>query len=163
MKIERTIRLTTRDWTGDGIVTVIAGVLVAVAVVLPWANERAVGSRVSYALTRPDDINGALATPWGPPMLIIAMLVIVLGATMIWLGPHRLALASGLLIALSGVGVCILALRAAREALMWEYAAGSGLMLALLVGLLLVPIGVASAMVGHMLRRQTPGPEAPAA
>jgi uncharacterized membrane protein HdeD (DUF308 family) len=36
-------------------------------------------------------------------------------------------------------------------------------MLALLVGILLIPIGVASAMVGFMLRRQEPAPEAPAA
>jgi hypothetical protein len=31
-------------------------------------------------------------------------------------------------------------------------------MLALLVGVLLIPIGIASAMVGFMLRRQAPGP-----
>ena len=40
MKNLRTIRLTQRDWTGDGIVTVVAGALVAVAVLLPWANDR---------------------------------------------------------------------------------------------------------------------------
>jgi uncharacterized membrane protein HdeD (DUF308 family) len=50
----------------------------------------------------------------------------------------------------------MLALDAAHEALSWEYAAGSGLMLTLLVGILLVPVGVASAMVGFMLRRAAP-------
>ena len=61
----------------------------------------------------------------------------------------------------SGVAACMIALDAAREALSWEYAAGSGLMLTLLVGILLVPIGIASAMVGFMLRREAP--ESPAA
>jgi len=69
---------------------------------------------------------------------------------------------SGILVALGGVATCMLAMVAAREALAWEYAAGTGLMLALLIGTLLVPIGVASAMVGFMLRRQTPRPQTPA-
>lgn len=162
MKNARTIRLTQRDWIGDGIITVVAGAFVAVAVLLPWANDRVLGHRVSYALTKPDDINGALGTPWGPPMLLIAVVIVALGALMIVLGPHRLAALSGAVVALSGIAVCMLALVAAREALSWEYAAGSGLMLALLVGILLVPIGVASAMVGFMLRRQPAEPEAPA-
>jgi hypothetical protein len=158
----RTIRLTTRDWTGDGIITVVAGLLVAVAVMLPWANDRVAGA-VSWALTKPDDIRGGLGTPWGPPMLAIAVAIIALGVVMIVLGPHKLALISGALVAFSGIAVCMLALAAAREALGWQYAAGTGLMLALLVGILLIPIGVASAMVGFMLRRQEPAPEAPAA
>jgi len=162
MAMTRTIRLTTHDWTGDGIITVVAGGLVAVAVILPWANERELGQRVSYALTKPDDINGALGTPWGPPMLVIALVIVALGMAMIVLGPHRLAVVSGVLVALGGVATCMLAMVAAREALAWEYAAGTGLMLALLIGTLLVPIGVASAMVGFMLRRQTPRPQTPA-
>lgn len=157
----RTIRLTARDWTGDGIITVVAGALVGVAVMLPWANDRVMGHRVSYALTKPDDINGALATPWGLPTLLIAGVIFALGIAMIVLGPHKLALLSGVLVVLSGVAVCMLALAAARHALSWEYAAGSGIMLALLVGILLIPIGLASAMVGFMLRRQEPEPEAP--
>lgn len=156
-----TIRLTTRDWTGDGIITVVAGALVAVAVMLPWANESVMGHRVSYALTKPDEINGALETPWGPPMLAIAALITALGVAMIVAGPHRLALLSGTTVALSGIVVCMLALTAAHQALSWQYAAGSGIMLALLVGILLVPIGVASAMVGFMLRRRAPEPDTP--
>ncbi len=162
MATTRTMRLTTRDWTGDGIITVVAGLLVAVAVLLPWANERVLGRRVSYALTKPDDINGALGTPWGSPMLAVAAIIVALGVVMIVAGPHRLALLSGPAVALSGIAVCMLALTAARHALSWEYAAGSGLMLALLVGILLVPIGVASAMVGFMLRRRAGATDVPA-
>jgi hypothetical protein len=161
MKTTRTIRLTTRDWTGDGVITIVAGALLAVAVVLPWANDRVAGRRVSYALTKPDEIAGALGTPWGLPMLAVAAVVVTLGIAMLVLGPHRLALLSGLVVVVSGMAACMIALDAAREALSWEYAAGSGLMLALLVGILLVPIGIASAMVGFMLRREAP--ETPAA
>lgn len=152
----RTIRLTTRDWIGDGIITVVGGALLAGAVLLPWANDRVPGGRVSYALTKPDEISGALATQWGLPLLGVAAVVVALGVAMIALGPHRLALLSGVVVTLSGVAASMLALDAAREALSWGYAAGSGLMLALLIGILLVPIGVASAMVGFMLRRQAP-------
>jgi len=159
----RTVRLTARDWTGDGIITVVAGTLLAVAVLLPWANERVAGRRVSYALTRPDDISGALGTQWGLPLLFVAAAVVALGVVMIVLGPHRLALLSGVIVTLSGIAACVLALDAAREALSWGYAAGSGLMLTLLVGILLVPIGIASAMVGFMLRRQAPDPGVPPA
>jgi hypothetical protein len=157
----RTIRLTTRDWTGDGIITVVGGALLTVAVLLPWANDRVAGRRVSYSLTKPEDISGALGTPWGLPLLCVAAVVVALGVAMIWLGPHRLALLSGVVVTLSGVAACILALDAAHEALSWGYAAGAGLMLTLLVGILLVPVGVASAMVGFLLRRQTPEPSLP--
>jgi len=157
-----TIRLTLRDWTGDGVITVVAGVLLVAAVLLPWANDRVDGA-VSYALTKPADIGGGLGTPWGPPMMVIAGAVVALGVAMIVLGPHRLALLSGALVALAGIAVCMLALAAAREALGWEYATGVGLMLALLVGVLLVPIGVATAMVGFMLRRAPEPPAPPAA
>jgi hypothetical protein len=159
----RTIRLTSRDWTGDGVITIAGGVLLAVAVLLPWANDGVPGRRVSYALTKPEEISGAMGTPWGLPLLGVAALVVALGAAMIWLGPHRLALLSGVVVTMSGIAACVLALDAAREALGWGYAAGAGLMLALLVGILLVPIGVASAMVGFLLRRQPAGPPAPPA
>jgi len=154
----RTIRLTTRDWAGDGVITIVAGALLALAVLLPWANDRVAGRRVSYALTKPDEIAGALGTQWGLPVLVIAAVVVLLGVAMLALGPHRLALFSGLVVTMSGVTACMIALDAAREALSWEYAAGSGLMLTLLVGILLVPIGIASAMVGFMLRRAAPEP-----
>lgn len=158
----RTIRLTTRDWIGDGIITVAGGALLVAAVLLPWANDRVAGRRVSYALTKPEEISGALATQWGVPLLGVAAIVVALGVAMIAFGPHRLALPSGVVVMLSGVVACMLALDAAREALSWGYAAGSGLMLTLLIGILLVPIGVASAMVGFMLRRQAPEPSPPA-
>ncbi len=157
----RTVRLTTRDWTGDGVITVVGGALLLVGALLPWANERLAGRRVSYALTKPDEISGALATRWGPPLVAVALLVVALGAVMVAAGPHRLAVPSGVVVAVSGVAVCLLALDAAREALSWGYAAGSGLMLTLLIGILLVPVGVASAMVGFLLRR-APGPADPA-
>jgi hypothetical protein len=150
-----------RDWTGDGIVTVIAGALLLVAAVLPWANERTADRQVSYALSKPDDISGALETAWGLPLVGIAVVVIALGVLMIVLGPHRLALLSGAVVALSGLAACMLALDAAREAIGWGYAAGLGLMLTLLVGILLVPIGAASAMVGVLLRRRSPKPSLP--
>jgi hypothetical protein len=157
----RTIRLTTRDWKGDGIITVVGGALLVAAVLLPWANDRVAGRRVSYALTKPDEIAGALGTQWGLPLLAVAAVVVALGVAMIALGPHRLALLSGAIVTLSGIAACMLALDAAREALGWGYAAGSGLMLTLLIGTLLVPIGLASAMVGFMLRRQEPAAKSP--
>lgn len=160
----RTIHLSARDWTGDGVITVVGGVMLVLAALLPWANERVAGRRVSYALTKPEEIAGALATQWGWPLIGVAAVVLVLGAVMIAWGPHRLAVLSGAVVTLSGVAACMLALDAAREALGWGYAAGSGLMLTLFIGILLVPVGVASAMVGFMLRREAPaGPVPPAA
>jgi hypothetical protein len=32
-------RLLRRDWVGDGILTLLAGAILVVAVFLPWANE----------------------------------------------------------------------------------------------------------------------------
>lgn len=158
MKATRTIRLTSRDWIGDGVITIVGGALLALSVLLPWANDRVAGKRVSYALTKPDEIAGILGTQWGLPMLGIAAVVVTLGVAMLALGPHRLALLSGIVVTVSGVTACMIALDAAHEALSWEYAAGSGLMLTLLVGILLVPVGVASAMVGFLLRRAAPEP-----
>lgn len=161
MRRTRTLRLTTRDWTGDGVITVVGGVLLLVGALLPWANERLNGHRVSYALTRPDEISGVLSTRWGAPLLAVALVVVALGAVMVALGPHRLAVLSGVVVTFSGMAACVLALDAAREALMWGYAAGAGLMLTLLIGILLVPVGIASTTAGFLLRRATPEPAAP--
>lgn len=95
--ITRTPRLTRRDWLGDSVLTVLAGLALAASLALPWANVRLPGSNVSYALSKPPDINGALATPWGPPVAVIAAVVIALGLAMLALGTRRLAWLAGVL------------------------------------------------------------------
>ena len=68
-------RLLRRDWVGDGILTLLAGAALVVAVFLPWANEDKPG-QVNYSFSMPDGINGVLQTQWGAPALVLALAVV---------------------------------------------------------------------------------------
>jgi len=65
------------DWTGDGVVTVVLGLAVAAGVFLPWANV-STGHDVNLSAHATRGINGALATPWGLPVLALAALTFVI-------------------------------------------------------------------------------------
>lgn len=160
MNALRTPRLTRRDWVGDAVLTVAAGALIVVSLLLPWANVKT-GPGVNFSPTKPAEIAGVMATEWGRPALAIAAVVVVLGLSMLAFGPHRLSLLSGVIVVLAGVALLGVALDAARTAMAWQYTPGLGIFVALLTGLLLVPIGVASGAVGLMLRRQPTAPPAP--
>lgn len=160
MKALRTPHLTRRDWVGDAVLTVAAGALIVGTLLLPWANEKT-GSGVNFSPTKPAEIAGVMGTQWGVPVLAIAAVIVALGLSMLAFGPHRLSLLSGVLMVVAGLALLGVALDAARTAMAWEYTPGLGIFVALLTGLLLVPIGVASGAVGLMLRRETPAPAEP--
>jgi len=154
-------RLRHRDWTGDAVLTLIAGGLLTVAVFLPWANVHGPGS-VNFSLHRGAGINGVLQTRWGVPALLLALAVVATGAVMLARRPRRLSWVLGLLAASLG---------GAAAAVAWDSAGyvgflgpGVGMYLTTLVGILLVPIGLAAALVALFLaraERETAGPPAP--
>jgi hypothetical protein len=142
------------------VITVVAGSLILGSLLLPWANEGA-GRGVNFSPTKPADIAGVMGTQWGVPVLVIAAAIIALGLSMLAFGPHRLSILSGILVVGAGLALLGVALDAARTAMAWQYTPGLGIFVALLTGLLLVPIGVASGAVGLLLRRQPTDPPAP--
>ena len=141
-------------------ITVAAGALILGSLLLPWANEKS-RRGMNFSPTKPADIAGAIGTQWGTPVLVIAVVVLSLGLSMLIFGPHRLSLVSGIIVVLAGLALLGVALDAARAAMIWSYTPGLGIFVALLTGLLLVPIGVASGAVGVILRRQPTAPPAP--
>ena len=145
-------RLLRRDWVGDGILTLVAGAVLFAAVFLPWANEDRPGD-VNYSLSRSGDINGVLQTQWGAPAVVLALAVVALGAAVTLTRPRRLSWLLGLAVAGCGVGVFAVAVDAASRIAFFD--PGIGLYLSTLVGVLLVPIGVAAAMVAWFVARAT--------
>ena len=143
-----------RDWNGDAVVTIVAGVALLVCLALPWANEGKGG--LNWALTKPDDIGGAMGTPWGLPMLIVALVVIGAGVLMLLLGPRRLAFILGIVVFIAGLVAGRLALAGAMHALGWDYTAGIGSAGSIFIAVLLLPIGFASAAVGFMVAYRGP-------
>jgi hypothetical protein len=140
---------TRRDWIGDCLITIAAGLVIVAGVVLPWANDDT-GHQVNLSLTKPDAIRGALATDWGVIVLVLGIAVFALGALGLALGPRRrLAPPSGATIAAAGVAVVVVAFRAA--AAMAGLKPGLGIYIDVLAGILLVPTGFALAVVGYML------------
>ena len=138
-----------RDWIGDGILTALFGALVAVAVFLPWANVGH-GGQVNFSPTATVGINGALSTKWGWPTLLLALVVIVVGVVMLAARPSRLSLLPCLGVSLAGVSIVLLCASAGWS--IWQpLRPGLGLYLATLGGVLLVPTGLASALVGYIL------------
>lgn len=138
-----------RDWIGDGVLIVLFGALVAVAVFLPWANTDG-GSQVNYSLNAAAGVHGALQTVWGWPTLLLAVAVIVVGITMLAVAPTKLSLLPCLAVSLAGVAVVLLCASAGWS--IWRpLRPGLGLYLATLGGVLLVPTGLASALVGYIL------------
>ena len=144
------LRLTRKDWIGDAVLTVLGGAVCVVAVFLPWANTDGNGL-MNYSLTHPDTVRGVLETPWGLPALGLALAVAVMGVLMLALGPGRLGVALGLLTTAAGVGVVLVARDATAAAYGLGTQAGLGAVVTLFAGVLLVPIGLASAAVAGAL------------
>ena len=142
-----------KDWVGDGVVTLVLSVIVAVGVFLPWANEDS-GHQVNFSLTKPSAIHGALATSWGPPVLGLAIAAAVVGVVMVARRPIGLSFVPCLAVSLAGLMITLVCFSAGWS--IWDpMRPGVGLYLATLCGVLLVPTGIASAMVAHIL--VTPG------
>ena len=158
------MRLTRRDWTGDAVLTVIGGVVCLAAMFLPWANVEGTGL-MNYSLTHPDTVRGVLGTQWGLPALGLALAVLAVGVLMFVAGPGRLGIALGLLTAAAGVGIVLVARDATGAAYGWGTQAGLGAVITLFAGVLLVPIGLASATVAGVLlyveRRSATAPPCP--
>lgn len=151
-------RLLRRDWVGDGVLTLLAGAVLVLAVLLPWANEDGPG-QVNYSLTMPDGINGVLQTQWGTPALVLALCAVGLGVATTLTRPRRYSWALGVLIAACGVAVVGVGGDAAGQIAFMS--PGIGLYLTVFAGVLLVPIGLASAAVGWFVAR-APAPVATA-
>jgi len=158
------MRLTRKDWIGDAVLTVIGGAVCLVAVFLPWANTEGAGL-MNYGLTHPDTIRGLFETPWGLPALSLALAVTLMGVLMLALGPGRRGIVLGLLTTAAGVGIVLVARGATGAAYGWGTQAGLGAVITLFAGVLLVPIGLASAAVAGTLlylgRRAATAPPAP--
>ena len=137
------------DWVGDGVVTVVLGLVVIAGVFLPWANV-STGREVNLSAHAARGINVALATPWGLPVLALAALVVVAGVSMTVCRPLRLWVVPCLGVSLAGLAMTLVCFSAGWH--VWEpLRPGLGLYLATLGGILLMPTGLASAMVAYIL------------
>jgi hypothetical protein len=150
-------RLLRRDWIGDAVLTLIAGGILLVAVFLPWVNDDAPGW-VNFSLRGAGESNGVLQTQWGWPALGLAGAVVVVGAVMLLTRPRRVSIFLGAMVAALGVAVFAVAQDAAAH--IGYYDPGVGMYLTTLLGVLLVPIGLAAALVAVILvraERRAPG------
>jgi hypothetical protein len=152
VKRRATSRISRRDWTGDAALALVGGSAALAAVFLPWANVDHGGS-FNAGLSKPADINGILQTQWGWQAVVPAVLVVVIGVLMITLGPRRHGILAGVLVAAAGVAMMAVA-SDALNAMGFGIHAGLGLVVSLVAGLLLVPIGLASSAVACVLRYQ---------
>jgi hypothetical protein len=143
---------TRRDWLGDCLITIAAGLVITAGVFLPWANADT-GRQVNLSPTKPDTILPALATGWGVWVLVLGLTVLVAGALLLALGPRRLAVVCGPVIAVAGVVVVLTCQRAAAP-MAGFFRPGLGIYIDVLAGVLLVPIGFAVAVVGYLLANQ---------
>ncbi len=152
-------RILRRDWIGDAVLTVVCGGLLLVAVFLPWANEDGKGL-VNFSVAQGGGLNGVLDTRWGVPALVIALAVVAAGVLMAVTRPRRYSILLGVLVAACGIAAFGAAQDAASH-IGW-YDPGVGMYLTTLVGVLLVPIGIAAAAVAWILvRAQRPAAAAP--
>jgi hypothetical protein len=153
-------RLLRRDWVGDAILTIVAGLALLAAVFLPWANEDAPGW-VNFSPSRAEGFNAALQTQWGLPALCLAVAVVALGMAMLLTRPRRLSFVLGLAVAACGLAVFAVAQDAAAH--IGYLDPGLGMFVTTLTGVLLVPIGLAAALVARFLTRPAatapPAPE----
>jgi hypothetical protein len=145
-------RFKTRDWVGTGIVTVIAGALVCLAELLPWANDKVSGD-LNFAIGRPAGISGAIHTSYGLPVLLMGLVVVALGLIAIIWRPQRVSFVAGLIIMACGLVTVFVCKDAGGSAVAWGFAPGLGLFVGTLVGILLVPIGFTAAVVGFWMPR----------
>jgi hypothetical protein len=151
MKRLHRVRLLRRDWVGYAVIVLLCGGALLAAVFLPWANTDT-GHSVNFSLSKPDDILGVLRTRWGAPALLIALAVTLLGVLMLTLRPRRYSLVIGFLLAAAGAGSFALADNAAAQ-IGSPMRSGIGLYVTLFVGVILVPIGLATVIVAFMLAR----------
>jgi hypothetical protein len=150
--VMRTRRLTRADWNGYAVLMVIGGAAGIAAVFLPWANDYTSES-VNFSFNRADGVGGVLQTPWGPPVLVAALTVIVMATLLLTLGPRLLTMAAGALVIVAGL-VFIVEAIGATDSMVKMYRPGIGLYVTLLAGILLLPIGLVSVGVGQVLRRK---------
>ena len=138
------------DWVGDGVVTLALGGVVVAGVFLPWANT-STGHDVNLSPRAALGINAALATPWGLPVLVLALAVVAVGAVMVLLRPaSRLAALPCLGVSAAGLAITLVCFSAGWH--VWDpLRPGLGLFVDTLGGILLVPTGLASAMVACVL------------
>jgi hypothetical protein len=100
-----------------------------------------------------------LQTQWGLPVLIAALCVISVAVCMLLFGPRAITAVLGLVPIAAGV-VFLVEAMGAFDGMGSAFRAGLGLYLTLLAGILLMPVGLASAMVGYVLRRPQPAAQA---
>jgi hypothetical protein len=143
-------RLLRRDWVGDAVLVVICGVMLLVSLRLPWVNEDGRGW-VNFSVEQGAGLFGVLDTGWGVPAAVLAVVVLAAGLVMLVTRPRRLSILLGLFVAACGVAVFGVAQDAAAS-IGW-YDPGVGMYLTTLVGVLLVPIGLAAALVAWVLLR----------
>jgi len=151
MKRSYKVRLLRRDWIGYGVVVLLCGVVLVVAVFLPWANVFT-GHSVNFSLGKPGSVLGVIHTRWGVPALATALVVTTIGIVMLALRPRRYSFAIGFLIAAAGIVGFALADNAAAQ-IGDPVRPGIGLYVTLLLSILLVPIGLATAIVAFLLSR----------
>jgi hypothetical protein len=144
-------RITRRDWTGDAVVTLIAAAAALAGVFLPWANGQS-GGDMNFSFHQAPGIQSAIHTAWGQHALIAVGAVLIVGVVMLWAGPRRATAPLGLVSAAAGV-VCVMSCVSASDGMALFFKPGLGLYVTLLTGVLLIPIGIASAMVGGILLR----------
>ena len=150
----RQVRLLRRDWAGDGILTLIAGAALVIAVFLPWANSET-QAQVNYSPTLTGDINGVLQTQWGTPAIVVALGVAALGVFVTLTTPRKFSWLLGVVVAVCGV-VAVANADAAASHIGW-LSPGLGLYLTMFAGVLLVPIGLAMGLVGWFVARASAG------
>jgi len=153
-------RLLRRDWVGDAALVVVCAVVLLVSLRLPWVNEDGTGW-VNYSLGQKGGLNGVLETQWGTPATVLALVVFAAGLVMLVTRPRRFSLLLGLLVAACGVATFGVAQDAASQ--IGGFDPGVGMYLTTLVAVLLVPIGLAAALVAWLLlRAEQAGAEQPA-
>ena len=150
MKSLHKVRLLRRDWIGYAVLVLCCGAAMLAGVFLPWANELN-GRSVNFALGKPDDIVGILQTKWGVPALVLSIVVVLVGIAMLSARPRRFSPALGFVLAAAGAG-CVALTDNATSALGGVFSPGVGLYVTLFVGVILVPIGLATALVAYLLR-----------
>ena len=162
-------RFSRTDWIGDSIVVIVCGAALLGSLFLPWANVRRYPRQnFSYALTKPEEVSSILSTDWGPPVLAVGIAVVVLGSLMLAYGPRRWTGGPiSLALAIAALGVLYDVASAMHALYGWGYAAGMGVLVATVVGILLPVVALASAMTGRILRAQEAagdgaGPSGPA-
>jgi hypothetical protein len=160
----RQLRITPKDWKGDGVVVIVLGTLLLGSMWVPWASDRTSPKQnFNWTLVQSHEIKFILFTPWGPPVLAVGVVAVLLGILMLVLGPRRRIAQVFALILTAGSLVVLADVRAAmHELYAWEYAAGTGILGAIVVAIVLPIVALAVALTGRLLHER-PEPAALAA